>query len=107
MFVGRLLGWLFILGGLTVLGRDLIAWWDAGEFQPIVLGQLWFDLHPGSLELLQPAIQRHVHPALWDWVVQPLLLGYAFPTLLILGLFLLFLFRRRGEGGGVRRRRRR
>jgi|SRR5215813_13767749 len=106
MFVGRLLGWLVILGGLTVLGRDLLAWRDGGAFQPIVLGQLWFDLHPSSLELLQPAIQRYIHPALWDWVVQPLLLCYAFPTLLILGLILLILFRRRGEGS-VRRRRRR
>jgi hypothetical protein len=106
MFVGRLLGWLVILGGLIVLGRDLLAWRDGGEFQPIVLGQLWFDLHPASLELLQPAIQRHIHPALWDWVVQPVLLSYAFPTLLILGLVLLFLCRRRAEGS-VRRRRRR
>jgi len=32
---------------------------------------------PDSLQLLQPAIQRHLHPALWDWVVQPALLSWA------------------------------
>jgi|SRR5690242_14951116 len=102
MFLGRLLGRIVVLCAIIVLGRDLFAWYASGRFEPVALGQLWFDINPTSLEELQPAIQRHIHPALWDWVVQPILLWYAFPTLLVLGLVLMWLFRRREPG---RRRR--
>jgi hypothetical protein len=37
------------------------------------LGELWFDLDKNSLLLLQPAIERHLHPWLWGGIVQPLL----------------------------------
>jgi len=104
MVIGRLLGRLLVLCALVVLGRDLIAWYMEGRFAPIAIGQLWFDLHPSSLELLQPAVQRHLTPALWDWVVQPILLWYAFPTLLVLGLVLMLLCRRRGAAPRRRRR---
>ena len=103
MVIGRLLGRLLVLCALVVLGRDLIAWYMEGRFAPIAIGQLWFDIHPGSLEMLRPAIQQHLHPALWNWVVQPVLRWYAFPTLLVLGLLLMLLCRRRGK---VRIRRR-
>ena len=105
MVVGRLLGWIIVLCGIIVLGRDLIATWDRGSFAPIVLGQLWYDLHPASLQLLQPAIQRHIHPALWDGIIQPLLLWWAFPVLIVLGLLLLLLCRRRRRDWARRRRR--
>ncbi len=104
MILGRLLGWLVILCGLIVLGRDLFAWYGDGRFAPIAIGQLWFDLDPTSLELLQPAIQRHIYPPLWDWIVQPVLLWYAFPTLLVLGALLLLLCRGRRERARARRR---
>ncbi len=37
------------------------------------LGKLWFDTHKDSLLLLQPVIERYLHPWLWGAVVQPLL----------------------------------
>ena len=95
MIVGRLIGWVIVLAGLAVLGRDLLAWRDMGQFAPIVLGQLWYDLHPTSLQLFQPAVQRYLHPALWDDVIQPVLLLWAAPVLIALGLLLALLFRRR------------
>ena len=106
MIVGRLLGWLLLLVGLFILGRDLIvlgagfdlfAWLDTRHAAPIVLGELWYAVHPGSLQLLQPAIQRHIHPALWDLVVQPLLLCWAWAVFSALGIALLALFRRRSD----------
>ena len=84
MIIGRMIGWVLLLAGLLVLGRDLL-----------VLGELWYAIHPASLQLLQPAIQRHIHPALWDWIVQPLLLGWAWAILVALGFALLTFFRRR------------
>ena len=106
MIVGRLLGWILLLAGLFVLARDLIlmqAGFDlfAGlgtrHAAPIVLGELWYAIHPASLQLLQPAIQRHIDPALWDAVVQPILLCWAWAIFGGLGVALLALFRRRGE----------
>jgi hypothetical protein len=114
MVVGRIIGWLLLLAGLLVLGRDLLVigagydvliWLDAKvHAAPIVLGELWYAIHPASLQLLQPAIQRHLDPALWDRIVQPMLLWWAWALFTALGLALLMLFRRRGER--LRRRQR-
>jgi hypothetical protein len=105
MIIGRLLGWILLLAGLFILARDLIlleAGFDlfAGlgtHGAPIVLGELWYAVHPASLQLLQPAIQRHIHPALWDSVVQPILLCWAWAIFSGLGIALLVVFRRRGN----------
>jgi hypothetical protein len=104
MIVGRVIGWVLLLAGLVVLARDVIGWFDTGVFAPIVLGQLWFDLAPGSLNLAQAVVQRYIHPALWDPVITSVLFLWASPFFLVLGLLLLLLTRRRGNG---RRRRRR
>jgi hypothetical protein len=102
MFVGRWIGWLALLGGLAVLVRDLVAWADTGHFAPIVLGQLWFNLAPASLNLAQAVIQRYIFPALWDPGITTLLFCWAAPLFIGLGLVLIALFRRRDRG---RRRR--
>jgi hypothetical protein len=113
MVVGRIIGWIFLLIGLFVLSRDLIllgigydlfAWLNTRHAAPIVLGELWYAINPASLQLLQPAIQRHIHPALWDWVVQPMLLWWAWPVFTVLGSALLLLCRRRGDRPRRRRR---
>jgi hypothetical protein len=104
MIVGRFLGWLLVLAGLVVLGRDLLLFWDTGRFAPIVLGQLWYDLSPNTLQLAQPAIQRHVSPYLWDPVIQTVLLWWAFAIFFGLGIVLLALFRRRDPRRFERRR---
>jgi hypothetical protein len=106
MIIGRFLGWILLLAGLFVLVRDLMArgggfdlfaWSEPRLSAPVVLGELWYAVHPASLQLLQPAIQRHIDPALWDWVVQPILLCWAWAVFVVLGVLLLMLFRRRGE----------
>jgi hypothetical protein len=103
MVVGRFIGWVMLFVGLIVLGRDLavlaigydlFASLDTRHSAPIVLGELWYAVHPASLQLLQPAIQRHIHPALWDWIVQPMLLWWASAAFIGAGILLLALFRR-------------
>ncbi len=101
MIIGRIVGWLLILAALVVLVADLIAWLDTGHFALAAAGQIWFELSPTTLELAQPAIQRHVAAWLWDPIVEIL----TWPAALVLGapgLALLWLFRPRD-----RRRRRR
>ena len=107
MVVLRLIGWLLILAGLAVLGVDLYAWFGTGRFQPQVLGQLWYELWPSGLQLFQPAVQRYLHPALWDDVIQPVLLWWAFAVFLGLGAALILIFQDRGGGEPRRFRRRR
>jgi hypothetical protein len=68
----RFVGLVFLLLGLIVLGSDIANAGDAG-LRLTALGEWWFWLHPSSLQLLQPAIQRHLSPALWDFAVQPVL----------------------------------
>jgi hypothetical protein len=114
MIVGRVIGWVLMLVGLVILARDLLVLGAGYDLltrfdskphgAPIVLGELWYAIHPDSLQLLQPAIQRHLHPALWDWVVQPALLSWAWVIFTALGFAFLVLFQRRRDR--LRRRQR-
>ena len=70
----RIIALLFALGGLAALGLDLWAWQATGGWRPQALGQLWFALDRESLNISQAAIQRHLHPFLWDSVIRPVLL---------------------------------
>lgn len=89
MIIGRVIGWLLALAAILVLLRDLFAWYMTGSFDPIALGRLWFDLSPNTLELAQPAIQRHIAAWLWEPVIVtilrlPALVVFAVPGILLL-----------------------
>ena len=66
----RLLAIIFGGGGVAAamadFGRD-------GAFRFADVGEHWFALHPTSLQLLQPAIERHLTPFLWDPVMLTIL----------------------------------
>lgn len=68
----RILGLVFLLLGGVVLASDIVNSGAEG-LRLTALGEWWFWLAPESLQLLQPAIERHVSPALWDPGVQTLL----------------------------------
>ena len=79
---------------MVVGARDALRYVETDSYDAIVAGKLWFDVHPGSLNLAQAVIQRNLHPALWDpaivWVLRlPAWLVFAAP-----GLVLWVLFRR-------------
>jgi|SRR5215472_9087101 len=95
--VGRLIGWIMFLAGFAVLVRDALVWIDTKRWAPIVLGQLWYELNRSSLNLVQAVIQRYIHPFLWDPVIVTILLSWAFAVLMVLGVLLLVVFRRRPE----------
>jgi hypothetical protein len=95
--IGRLIGWIVFLAGVSVLVRDLYVWIGTGHWAPIVLGQLWYELNPSSLNLVQAVTQRYIHPFLWDPIILSVLLSWAFAVLMFLGLLLLVLFRKRPE----------
>ncbi|MCP1337173.1 hypothetical protein [Futiania mangrovi] len=80
---GRLLRWagaaaivLALFAGAVKLAAGAKGW---------TLGAIWFAAHPSSLGLAQSAVQRYVHPALWDPVIQTALVYGTPPGLAFLG----------------------
>jgi hypothetical protein len=82
---------------LAVLGRDAFVWIETKQWAPIALGQLWYNLSPSSLNLVQAVVQRYIHPFLWDPIIVTVLLWWAFAVLMVLGLPILALSGRRTQ----------
>jgi hypothetical protein len=95
MLFGRLIGWVFVLAGMIVVIRDAVLWHETGTFRLSSGGEIWFQAHRDSLNLLQAVVQRYLTPVIWDPGIQTVLLWPAMATLVGIGLFLLLLFRRR------------
>jgi hypothetical protein len=93
MIVWRIIGWIIFLAGLSVLARDLIAWFDTKIWAPIAVGQLWYEIDRSSLNLVQAVVQRYVSPFLWDRIILNILLCWASALLIGLGAAVLLLTR--------------
>jgi hypothetical protein len=57
-------------------------------------GETWNDIHSTSLQLLQPAIERHVAGWLWDPVVLSILTAPTWLVLGVIGIVLIILGRK-------------
>jgi hypothetical protein len=96
----RLLAIIFGALGLAALGLDLSETMGSDRgFQMRAIGEYWFRIDPNTLQLAQPAIERHVTPLLWDPVIQTVLTWPAAVVLFVLAVLL--------AGVSWRRRRRR
>ncbi len=110
MAILRGLGWLLLLAAAAVAVYEVADYIDSQDQRLSALGELWFNLHAPSLNLMQAIVQRYIHENVWDDVVRPVLLQ---PALFVLGgaaLFCLvigYIFRHRPETAAHRRRRRR
>ena len=85
----KVLGCIVLVAGLAVAGADIVSWRQGGEVRLSALGEWWFWAHKDSLQVLQPAIERHLSPALWDPGVQTLLEWPLAVELVVLALVLL------------------
>ena len=94
----RLFGLLTLAGAFAALVIDGTRSIAAGEVMLTPLGSTAIWLFPAKFPILQPAVERHLHPWLWDPLLVSLLLT---PTFLALGGLGLLLF-----AAGLRRRRR-
>ena len=97
MLIGRYIGWTLLFLGIGLLGLDVITYFESQAYKPIRVGRIWFEIDSNSLQLLQPAIERHVDPAVWTFLVQPFLELPAFIVSLVAGIVLAFLFRKRPD----------
>lgn len=88
---------LFLLLAAGAAAYDAAPALRGGGLHLHALGDVWFQLAPGSLNLLQVALERHLWPPLWDPGMTFILLqpAVAVFSLLALVFFLLALRRRR------------
>ncbi|ORE93761.1 hypothetical protein [Acuticoccus yangtzensis] len=103
--LSRTIRWLIalpfqVVGVLTLLGGAGVGLYDIWNtiqdeeaYTAVRTGELWHSLSPETLQLAQPAIQRYVHPALWDPVILNILLLPAWFVLLATALLSLLLAR--------------
>lgn len=101
MVIGRLVGWLALVLAIVAEGTDLFGMWDTGVYRPHAIGELWQWIDSTSLQLAEAGVSRHISPWLWNSVILDILVWPAALTFAILGLLLMWGFRRRG---GRRRR---
>jgi hypothetical protein len=92
----RLLGLLLLVGALWAAAMQFQMWAHSGRFIPLPLGQMWFNIDPPSLNLVQAVIERHVWPPLWDPVILTVLRWPAWAVLGLPALILLILPMQRG-----------
>jgi len=102
MLVGRFLGWLLLALALVMLVRDVLTWAESGQLAFITAGELWNRVSPSTLQLAQPAIQRHLSAWLWEPVIVSILLQPAVLVFGVPGLVLAWLFRVRTKRPAAR-----
>ncbi|GAB5374616.1 MAG: hypothetical protein AcusKO_10780 [Acuticoccus sp.] len=85
----RIIGYAAVIGAFAAGCWDVWQSVDADRLVLTPFGSIWYELSPASLNLVQAAIQRHIHPALWDPVLIAFLNLPAFMALLILAALVL------------------
>ena len=91
----RGLGILVLVLALVVLNRDVNKTLDEAALHVTKVGDLWYAVHPTSLQLLQPAIERHVAEWLWNPVILSVLTAPACLVFAVLGAVLMVLGRKK------------
>ena len=97
MIIGRILGWLITAIALMVAGAEILASLEAGAYQGLAIGYLWFKIDAASLNLSQAVIQRYLHPLLWDPMIVTVLQWPAWIIFGVLGPVVTLLFRKRSR----------
>jgi hypothetical protein len=91
----RLLGLALVAVAFVLAIIDGTASLANSELRLTPLGKTAFELFPTSFPVLQPAVERHIHPLLWDPVILNLLLLPTAAVAFGLGLLLFWLGRPR------------
>ena len=95
IWVARILG----LAALAVLASDILGWLSDGRIRLTSLGEWWFWAHKDSLQVLQPAVERHVETwlpfTIWDPGIQTLLIWPLVIELAALSAIFFLIARRR------------
>ena len=87
-FAVRTFGWSMILMALFAMGWEVWILLNDETFRLSSWGELWYTVHPASLNMYQAVVERYISPVLWDEVLAPLLLYKAVFVFSIPGLFM-------------------
>ena len=71
--IAGLAGWALAATALAAFANDLVSFEQTGTYRAIPAGQVWFEIHAASLNLIQAMVQRFFHPLLWDPVIATML----------------------------------
>ncbi len=93
-FIFRLASVLVLAAGVIMAVLDATRSIAASELVLTPLGQSWFAVSPGTLNLTQAIIQRHLAPQIWDPAMIWVLTMPGFAVMAVLA-FLLYLPGRR------------
>ena len=99
LWTGRGLALIFGASGLWLLGADAVRSISQGTMSLKPLGQVWYEIDAGSLNLSQAVVERYLFPELWDPVVTTLLNWPAWVVPLVLAAVLGFFTWPRGRAG--------
>ena len=94
-FLFRFVGFVILALGFIALIYDGTKSIAGGKLVFTPLGQHWNNIHSTSLQLLQPAIERHVAVWLWNPVILTVLTAPAALVFAIIGAFLMLLGRKK------------
>lgn len=96
----RFISLMFLVVAVITGVVDAIQTVAADRLNLTVLGEAWYSFSPDSLNAAQAAVQRYVHPLLWDPVIQWVLLQPAAAVFLALSLvFYLLGYKRKKPAG--------
>src|ERR1700681_2216465 len=91
----RAAGIVMLTLAIIVLNRDINKTLDSATVHITKLGDAWYAIHSTSLQLLQPAIERHVAVWLWDPVALSVLTAPTWLVFAVLGAVLMLLGRKK------------
>src|SRR5262249_6812122 len=94
-FVFRFVGLVLLAAGFIFFIYDGAKSLADNVIRVTKVGDVWNQVHSTSLQLLQPAIERHVSEWLWDPVILSVLTAPACLVFAILGAILMLLGRKK------------
>lgn len=99
-FLLRFISLMFLVVAVITGVVDAIQTVAADRLNLTILGEAWYSFSSDSLNAAQAAVQRYVHPLLWDPVIQWVLLQPAAAVFLALSLvFYLLGYKRKKPAG--------
>lgn len=101
----HIVAWVALIVALVIAIRDGLSSLEQSALVIRPLGQIWYEIDRGSLNLVQAVVERYLTPALWD----PLIVSFLqVPGVLAFGViglgFMALSYSRRGGRPLLRRK---
>jgi hypothetical protein len=93
--IGRFIGLALLAGAFAAAVIDGARSIAASDLMLTRLGATLFWAFPNKMPLLQPFIERQIHPLLWNLILYNVLLAPTWAALGVAGFALLYLLRKR------------